>query len=263
MVFSRIGELLVHHEKRGGAKGSTLALANSLGTDFRIWDPLLAELSDDHRIVRYDKRGHGLTSLGSAPCSMDDLAQDLASLLDRLEVGPAVIVGLSIGGMIAQALADRRPDLVRGLVLMDTAHKIGTVEMWDQRIAAVKAGGIEAIADGVLERWFSREFRANRRDELEGWRNMLVRTPAAGYIACSRAIRDTDLSERARALKVPALCMVGDEDGSTPVEVVRGLQALIAESELEIVEGAGHLPCIEHPARMARRIERFIDERVR
>ena len=130
-------------------------------------------------------------------------------------------------GMIAQALARARPDLVRGLVLMDTAHKIGTAEMWNERIAAIRAGGIASIADAILARWFSPAFHRDQPAELAGWRNMLTRTPVEGYLGCCAAIRDADLTEAARGLAVPTLCMVGDQDGSTPPELVAELAGLV------------------------------------
>ena len=141
---------------------------------------------------------------------MARLAEDLARLLDARQARQAIVCGLSIGGMIAQALASARPDLVRGLVLMDTAHKIGTAEMWGERMAAIRAGGIASIADAILVRWFSPDFHAHRAAELAGWRNMLSRTPVEGYLGCCAAIRDADLTAATRALAVPTLCMVGD-----------------------------------------------------
>ena len=117
---------------------------------------------------------------------MADYARDLAALLDSAGVGRATIVGLSIGGLIAQEFYRQRPERVAALVLCDTAAKIGTDESWDQRIAEVERGGIEAIADSVLERWFTAEFRAKRSAELAGMRAMLTRTPIAGL---SRRLR--------------------------------------------------------------------------
>ena len=262
MSFAQIGGLVLHHETRVGDREPAIAFVNSLGTDFRVWDAVMPRLGEGRTTLRHDKRGHGLSALGEVPTSIDELAHDLATLIDRQIQRPALIVGLSIGGMIAQALADRRPELVRGLVLMDTGHKIGTVEMWNNRIATVDAHGIAGLSDAILERWFAKSFHAERAIELAGWRHMLERTPVGGYMACSAAIRDCNLTERTRELRVPTLCMVGREDGSTPVALVRELHGLIADSELEIIENAGHLPCVEQPERVCARIERFIAERL-
>jgi 3-oxoadipate enol-lactonase len=260
MAFIRLGDIVVHHAAAGGPEQPAIVFANSLGTDLRVWDALHARLAGRFRLVRYDKRGHGLTDLTPGPYTIEGLAEDLATLCDRLQVESAVVCGLSIGGMIAQRLAAARPDLVRGLVLMDTAHKIGTAEMWQQRIEAVRGGGIAAIADAVLERWFAPPFREGRPDEVAGWRNMLTRTPVEGYLACCAAIRIADLTEAARAITVPTLCLVGDADGSTPPDLVRALADLVPDSRYEVVGPAGHIPCVEQPEIVAGLISRFIEE---
>ena len=182
---------------------------------------------------------------------MADYARDLAALLDVVGVGRATIVGLSIGGMIAQELYRQRPELVAALVLCDTAAKIGTDESWDQRIAQVERGGIESIADAVLERWFTADFHSRRADELAGVRAMLTRTPRQGYLAACGALKRADLRPYAGLIRAPTLCLVGDEDGSTPVDLVRETAALIKGSRFEIIEGAGHLPNIEKPGVVA------------
>ncbi len=253
----------VTHFRDEGA-GFPVVFANSLGTDLRVWDRLTARLAallpSGLRMIRYDKRGHGLTGAPPAPYRMDALVADAAALMDHLEIRGALVVGLSIGGMIAQGLAAERPDLARAMVLMDTAAKIGAPDMWDQRIAAVRAGGIDSLADAVLERWFTAAFRAERREELALWRAMLTRTPAEGYAGCCAAIRDTDLFESTARLRLPTLALVGDEDGSTPPDLVRETAALIPGARFEVVRGAGHLPCVEKPDETAALIAGFIRE---
>ena len=260
MAFDRLGDIVVHHDEFGPAEAPLLVLVNSLGTDLRVWDPLLPKLGGRFRYLRYDKRGHGLSDGTPGPYAMEQLAADLARLLDARGASGVVVCGLSIGGMIAQALAAARPDLVRGLVLMDTAHRIGTPEMWNERIGAIRAGGISSIANAILVRWFSPAFHEEHAAELAGWRNMLTRTPLEGYVACCAAIRDADLTEAARGISVPTLCMVGDEDGSTPPEVVAELARLVPGSRLVTVAGAGHLPCVEQPDATAAAISSFLSE---
>jgi 3-oxoadipate enol-lactonase len=260
MAFDRLGGIVVHHAQDGPADAPPLVFVNSLGTDLRVWDGLLPGFARRFCCIRYDKRGHGLTDATAGPYAIEGLAEDLARLLDRRRVQAAVICGLSIGGMIAQALAAARPDLVRGLVLMDTAHRIGTDAMWNERIAAIRSGGIAGIADAILTRWFSPAFHRDRPAELAGWRNMLTRTPLEGYLACCAAIRDAELSEAARGISVPTLCMVGDQDGSTPPEVVGELARLVPGSRLVTIEGAGHLPCVEQPDATAAAISGFLAE---
>lgn len=251
MAFARLGDIVTHHEVTGSGQGTALVLINSLGTDLRVWDALLPLLGDGLRLVRYDKRGHGLTDATPRPYSMARLAADLAALLDHLEIRSAWICGLSIGGMIAQALSASRPELVRGLILMDTAHKIGTGEMWNDRMAAISKDGIASIADVILSRWFSPAFHRDRPEALAGWRNMLCRTPVDGYLGCCAAIRDADLTSTAKALAAPTLCMVGEHDGSTPPPVVAELAGLVPGAELVTLKDAAHLPGVEQPEAVA------------
>ena len=268
MKFAKLNGIVMHYSEEGPGNGAgappTLVFSNSLGTDFRIWDRLLERLDDlieqPLRIVRYDKRGHGLSEAPADPYVMDDHVGDLAALLDHLEIEQAVICGLSVGGIIAQGLTDRYPRRVSGLILNDTAHKIGPPAMWDDRIAKIREGGIEALAEPILERWFSKDMHQNKPVELAGWRSMLVRTPVAGYLGTSAAIRDSDMTEAAKSISVPTLCVVGDEDGSTPPDLMRELTALIPGARLEVIQGAGHLPCIEKPEVLAGLMAGFLKE---
>jgi len=247
MAFVRVNGGVVHYRDEGPRDGPAIAFINSLGTDFRIWDEVAAILSRDFRLIRYDKRGHGLSESGPDRYDMAGYAADLMGLLERLGVARATIVGLSIGGVIAQELYRRRADVFHALALSDTAAKIGTDQSWDARIAEVERGGIEAIANGVLERWFTPAYWANSADDLAGWRCMLTRSPKQGYLAACGALKRADLRPYAGAIKTPTLCIVGDQDGSTPVDLVRETAALIPGARLEIIQGAGHIPNIEKP----------------
>lgn len=260
MAFVRANGGVIHFADEGPRTARTIVFSNSLGTDFRIWDEVAKPLAEKARTIRYDKRGHGLSELRTGEASIADFATDLAALLDRLNVRKTTIVGLSIGGMIAQELYRLRPDLVHSLVLCDTAHRIGTTESWTSRIDAVKTGGLEAIADGVMQRWFTRAYHDNCADSVTGWRAMLTRTPQAGYLSACGAIRDADLTSGAKAIRAPTLCAVGDEDGSTPVALVRELSSLIPAAKFEIIAGCGHIPCIEKPEVLLALIEAHLKE---
>lgn len=260
MAFARVNGIVLHHEVRGRVDVPVLVFANSLGTDFRIWNAMLEALGEHYRVVLYDKRGHGLSEATPAPYAMTDHVGDLAALLDHLGVDRAAVVGLSVGGLIAQGLAAMRPELVSALVLMDTAHKIGSEEMWNARIDTVTTKGISAMADAILERWFTPAYRAPDNADFVGYSAMLTRTTVDGYAGTCAALRDADLTESTRALKLPALCIVGDQDGSTPPELVRSTADLIDGARFEIVAGAGHLPCIEKPAETAKLIGDFLND---
>lgn len=251
--------VVIHYADEGPHDGFPVVFGNSLGTDFRVWDRLVPLLPGSLRVIRYDKRGHGLSDCPEGGWSIETLADDLAALLETLGVRRAVVCGLSVGGMIAQALAGARPELVRGLILADTAAWIGPPEMWVRRIATVEADGMAAIADAVLGRWFTAHFR-DTDPALALWRNLLLRTPAAGYVATCAAIRDADLTGTARGLRLPALVVVGGEDGATPPELVRGTADLIPGSRFAQIAGAGHLPPVEQPAALGRLIGDFLRE---
>ena len=252
MRFVKANGLVIHYLDQGRRDGRPIVFINALGCDLRIWTEVAEILAPEFRVITYDKRGHGLSESGPDKCEMADYASDLMGLLDSVGVGRATIVGLSIGGVIAQEFYRQRPDRVAALVLCDTAAKIGTDESWDQRIAQVERGGVEEIADSVLERWFTADFRASRAAELAGIRAMLTRTPRQGYLAACGALKRADLRPYAGRIEAPTLCLVGDEDGSTPVALVKETAALIAGSRFEIIEGAGHLPNVEKPSIVAR-----------
>lgn len=260
MQFARINDVTIHYQIIGGpADKPVLVFANSLGTDFRIWRDVIVRLAGDFPIVLYDKRGHGLSDLGQMPYSIEDHATDLAGLLDFLSVKDAVICGLSVGGLVAQSLYQRRPDLVRALILCDTAHKIGTADSWNARIAQVEAHGIESIVDAIMERWFTPAFRRPENIDFAGYCNMLIRQPAAGYAATCAALRDADLTEAAARIAVPTICIVGDQDGSTPPELVLSTAKLIPNARYEVIKDAGHIPCVEQPEALTEVIRAFVD----
>jgi len=258
MMMADLGDVRLHYRVDGDPAGAPLVFANSLGTDLRLWDAVIPLLPEGLRIIRYDKRGHGLSSAPNPPYSMGALVRDAEALLDHLGVRDAVFVGLSIGGMIAQGLAVKRLDQLRALVLSNTAAKIGTTAMWDQRIAAVNAHGIDSLADATMQRWFSKSFRAT--PEIEAWRNMLIRQPVAGYAGCSAAISGTDFFTPTSGLRLPVLGIAGSEDGSTPPDLVRETTDLVPGSRFELIRGAGHLPCVEKPAEYAAILSAFLQE---
>ncbi len=258
MQIADFGDVRLHYRIDGDPDGAPVVFSNSLGTDMRLWDPILPLLPKGLKFIRYDKRGHGLSSAPDGPYTMGALVRDAERLMDMLEIKDSLFVGLSIGGMTAQGLAVKRLDLVRAMVLSNTGAKIGTPEIWDERIAAVKKSGIEALADGVMERWFSKAFRAT--PELELWRNMLVRTPAEGYWGCSAAISGTDFYTPTSGLRLPTLGIAGSEDGSTPPDLVRETVDLIPGSRFHLIRKAGHLPCVEQPEEYARVLTQFIHD---
>ena len=258
MLMADLDKLRLHYRIDGDPSGAPIVFANSLGTDLRLWDSVVAQLPKGLRILRYDMRGHGLSDAPPAPYAMGALVRDLEQLMDHIGMRDAVVVGLSIGGMVAQGLAVKRLDLLRGLVLSNTAAKIGNKDMWGERIAVVQAQGIAALTDSVMERWFPAAFRAT--PACSAWRNMLERTTLDGYTGCAAAIGGTDFYATTAGLRLPALGIAATEDGSTPPDLVRETVDLIPGSRFALIRGAGHLPCVDQPAAYAELLTQFLHE---
>ena len=256
MHMADLGDVRLHYRIDGPEDGAPVVFANSLGTDLRLWDPILPLLPEGLRILRYDKRGHGLSSCPSGPYAMGALVGDAERLMDHLGFKDALFVGLSIGGLIAQGLAVKRLDLMRAMVLSNTGAKIGTKDLWAERIANVEAGGIESMADATMERWFSEDFLAHV--DLELWRNMLTRQPDAGYAGCCAAISGSDFFATTATLRLPTLGIAGSEDGATPPDLMRETTGLIPGSQFHLIRRAGHLPCVEKPQEYSQVITDFM-----
>jgi 3-oxoadipate enol-lactonase len=243
MSFVEANKVVHYCTVEGAHDAPALVFANSLGTDHRIWDPVLPYLRGKFRIIRYDQRGHGLSDATPAPYAVSDLVDDLAGLLDKLAIDNACVCGLSVGGMIAQGLAVSYP----------------RSSIWDERIAAIQKDGIEALTDPIMERWFTRAFREGRVTEFNGYINMLERTPVEGYIGTCCAVRDADLREVAAAIKRPTLVLCGDQDLATPPELARELAGAVIGAEFSLIEGASHISCVEQPELFSRQVIDFLE----
>ncbi|MEO9228032.1 MAG: 3-oxoadipate enol-lactonase [Devosia sp.] len=260
MAFVRTNGVLLHYRMHGRDGAPVVALVNSLGTDARIWDDMIDLLSADYRVLSYDKRGHGLSDAPRREYTLTDHIGDLAGLLDHVGIGRLALGGVSVGGLIAQGFALRHRDRLAALLLCDTAPKIGDSAFWNDRIATIRSGGLAAISDDIMDRWFSARYRRERGDDLAGWRNLFLRSDIDGYCGTCATLRDTDLTPDAATITTPTLVVVGKEDGSTPVEMVRATAAAIPGARFEIIAGAGHIPSIERPAALAKLMTNFLKE---
>lgn len=258
MQFVAIDDAVIHYQVIGAGPGKpAIVFANALGTDFRIWRDVIVRLAGKYTIVTYDMRGHGLSDTGTGPVTIARHAQDLAFLIDHVAIGRTFVCGLSVGGMIAQQLALAHPEKVAGLILCGTTARFSDTDTWNARIATVEAGGIAALADATLERWFTKAFRAPGNSELAGYRNMLTRQPTNGYIATCAALRDADLRAIVSEIAVPALCIAADQDGATPPDAVIQLAKSIPGAHYELIKGAGHLMCVEQADLLSEMIQAF------
>lgn len=256
MPIAQLDGVELYYEVTGPEDGLPLVLSNSLGCSLEMWDPLLPYLPQGLRILRYDRRGHGRSGVTAPPYSMGQLVRDTERLLDHLALGPCVFLGLSIGGMVAQGLAVKRPDLLRALILSNTAARIATAEIWRDRAATACAQGLGALADATMERWFTQRFRAT--PEVAAWRAMFAESPLDGWAGCAQAIAGTDFYTTTATLRLPCLGIAGDRDGSTPPDLVRETIDLIPGAEFALLRPAGHLPHVEKPAEYAALITGFL-----
>jgi 3-oxoadipate enol-lactonase len=248
----------IHYRWINSGHRETIVFINALGTNFSIWDEVTKTLQNHFNTLVFDKQGHELSGLNPETKKLEDYLADLIGLLDYLNIKHCHVVGLSVGGMIAQLMTYCHPNRVDKLILCDTRHKIGDTAGWNSRIDVVKKGGVAAVADAVLQRWFPTEFTSAKPEVVSNTKMMLERCNSDGYIQTCMAIRDADLTEKSKTIKHKTLCIVGSEDKSTPPNDVKDLYQLILGSRFEIISGSGHLPCVDNPKLLTSLILDFI-----
>ena len=251
-------DLRLNAEISGPQGGAPLVLVHALGTDLTIWEDMLPLLPPTLRILRLDLRGHGLSDTPPGPYAMGALIRDVERLMDHFGLTDAVILGLSIGGLIAQGLAVKRMDLIRAMILSNTAARIGRPEQCQARIDTVRTGGMQAIHDATMERWLGRKWPEN--PALPRLSRTFLATRADGWCACVAAIAGTDFYETTATLTLPTLAIAAANDGSTPPDLVRETAALIRGHRFALIRGAGHIPMVEKPAEYAALVTQFLTE---
>ena len=251
-------DLRLNAELSGPPSGPPLVLIHALGTDLHIWDEVIPLLPPGLRILRFDLRGHGASDVPPAPYAMGTLIRDTERLMDHFALKDSVILGLSIGGLIAQGLAVKRLDLIRAMILSNTAARISRPEQWQARIAAVRATGMGSLADATMERWLGRKWRDH--PALPALRKTFLATDPEGWMGCAAAISGTDFFETTATLTLPTLAIAGANDGSTPPDLVRETAALIRGHRFALMRGTGHIPPVEKPAEYAALIGQFLME---
>lgn len=248
----------IHFTDEGTKEGPAFVFANSLGTDFRIWDKFLKDFPGGYRIIRFDKRGHGLSDISANEFGINELAGDIITIMDDQKITDCIFVGISIGGLIGLKVVLQRPDLVRAFVFSNSSAKLRDAAFWDDRMNYIKKVGLEEVGDAILEKWFSREFKHNNPKELLAWKNMLIRTPQKGYLDCCEVLKSTDLRNCLHKVSVATLVISGTEDGAIPPkEVIKGTMGL-PNASYKTLDGAGHLPCIEKPVEYRELIFSFL-----
>lgn len=263
--FAAVHSRIIHHRLEGQfttamITGMPLVFINSLGSDLRIWDGVIPHFAENFPLIRYDKRGHGLSDCPPGPYTLRDYTTDLAGLLTVLEVPSAILIGVSIGGMIALDFAHQYPNRVHALVLCNTGARIGTADTWTERSTIVRQEGLEPLAPMILGRWFSRSFSTVQPAAYRGYYHMLTRTPTEGYAATCEALRDADLRAVVKDIHAPTLVLCGDEDMATPPALGQELAAALPNAHFQLIYQAGHLPSIEQPQAVAVAMKQFFKE---
>ena len=257
MPIVKAGAARIHYALEGQSGSPVLVFSNSLGANYSMWDPQVPEARKKLRVLRYDSRGHGQSSVTPGPYSIEQLGGDIIALLDALGLGQVHFCGLSMGGMIGMWLGINSPERLKRLVLCNTGARIGTPETWNARIEAVRKNGMKPVASTVVERWFSPAFRQKAPATISNTQKMLEETNPDGYVACCAAVRDFDCRDQLSRIRIPALVIAGTHDPATPPADGRFLADQIPGARY-IELNAAHLSNIEEQDRFNNEISAFL-----
>ncbi len=244
MSFAKLPDAQLFYRWDGPEHAPVAVFSNSLGTTHEMWDGQIAAFTKHFRVLRYDARGHGQSSVTPGPYRIEQLGGDVVGLLDALKLDRVHFCGLSMGGMVGMFLGANSAARFHKIVLCNTAAKIGTPDTWNARITAVQQGGLKAVAGAVIERWLTAGYRAAHPRETSEALGMLESGDAAGYVASCGAVRDMDYREKLGGIQVPALVVSGTHDPVTPPADGRYLAAQIPGAKY-VELAAAHLSNIE------------------
>ena len=248
---------MTHYRLDGPDDAPVVVFASSLGTTNAMWDPQAEAFSDAYRVLRYDHRGHGGSPAPPGPYTIDDLAGDVLALLDELGIERVTFVGLSLGGAVGQVLALRAPERVERLVLACTTASFAPPEPWHERAAAVRAGGMGAIVDSVLERWVTPDAAPEIVRHL---RSQFLATDPEGYASCCEAIASHDVRGRLGALRMPVLAIAGSDDPAAPPLKLQQIADEIPGTPVRVLIPARHIANLEFPEAFNRELGAFLSE---
>ncbi len=260
MAHIRLGDEYFNVAVDGPREAPVAILSNSLGTDLRMWDPLMPELTKHFRVIRYDSRGHGASPADEGPYTIEKLGRDAVAILDKLGVDKAHWVGLSMGGMVGQWVLAHSGGRINRAVFANTAAHMEDSDFWEKRAQAAKDGGMLALADGIVERWLSAGFAAENPELVQMIKDMVANTPAHGYAACCIAIRNMDLRPSLRAIRKPLLVITGDQDSATPAAEGRMIAQSVAGARLLALD-AMHMSAVEQADAFAAAVVAFLSGR--
>lgn len=252
------GDARVHYALEGQSGTPVLVFSNSLGADYSMWDPQAREFRGQFRVLRYDPRGHGQSSLMPGPYSIEQLAKDVLVLLDALGLDRVHFCGLSMGGMVGMWLGVNAPERIYKLALCNTGAKIGTPEAWNARIQAVRKNGMKSVASTVVERWLTPAFREQAPATVSNIQKMIEGTNPVGYVACCAAVRDFDFRKQVRNIGLPTIVISGAHDPATPPSDGRFLAQQIPGARYTELNAA-HLSNVEAQDRFNNELAAFLN----
>ncbi len=237
----------INYEISGNDSAPWIALSHSLACDLHMWDDQMAELSRKFKVLRFDTRGHGLSSAPPGEYTLDQMADDAKGLFDALGITQTHWMGLSMGGMIGQTFALKYPGVFQSLILVDTTGRRppNAAQMWGERISAARAKGMAGVLDATLARWFTEPYRNSRKDVMQRIGAQILATPVNGFCGACAAITKVNTLDRLKEIKCPVLIIVGEEDHGTPPEMARAIHENLPGSELKIIKSAAHLSNVE------------------
>lgn len=240
-----MSSVALHHVIDGPTDAPVVMLSPSLGATLAMWEPQVGALAERFRVVRHDQRGHGGSPVPPGPYGIEDLGGDLLALLDAVGVDHAHLCGLSLGGMAALWAGVHAPERVASLSLLCTSARLGAPSSWTERAATVRAHGTAAVADTVVKRWLTADFRAAHPERTATLRAMIAATPPEGYAGCCEVVERMDLERQLGAVRAPTLVIAGAQDEATPPVHAERLAAGIPAAHLEVLSPAAHLANVE------------------
>jgi 3-oxoadipate enol-lactonase len=258
MPFVTINGEEFHVQVDGPEGAPALLLCNSLSSDLTMWDDQVPVWSKRYRIIRYDQRGHGRSAVHGS-YSMDQLGQDAVGVMDALGVRTAHWCGLSLGGMVGMWMLTHAPERIERAVLANTAAYMGPAALWNGRIETARRGGMEALVEPTIERWFPEHFRKAAPDTMERMRAMILRTPVAGYQGCCAAIRDMDQRQTIRGISRPVLVIIGARDPATKPADGELIASSIPDAQTVTLDAA-HISNVEQPEAFASAVLDFLSQ---
>ena len=247
----------INYQTFGDAANPALIFSNSLGTNFKMWQPQIDFFQQDFFVICYDTRGHGASSAPQGPYSIDQLGQDVVNLLDHLNVEKATFCGISMGGLTGQWLAIHRPERFNQVVVCNSAAKIGQEQAWNDRAVLVREQGLQPIASTAASRWFTEPFIQSNATVVNNLQNDLAAGSAEGYASCCEALAKADVREQLKDISVPVLVVAGQQDPITTVADAHFMVERIANSQLFEIN-ASHISNVELSNEFNQAVKQFI-----